>query len=281
MNDMTEVHEGQEVEVRAREMGWIPKEDFKGDLTRWVSAQEYVERGETVLPILQATNKKLREELAAQRARLEELAAARAQDAETVKELQAAAVDMAKLQHRRALESLKAKKAEALGESDHAAVVEIDEAIAELKAKEPAAAKVAPASAPANSPVDVTAPYFRQFKEDNPWLDKDYSKTAWAVGKTKELADEGLRGKALVERLQEEYNEIWAPRRTADKLEGSRGGAGRESGRASGNGRSWNDIPKEDQEVCLKRAPTLVGEGKAHKTLDSWKKSFAEQYFAM
>jgi len=279
MSDTTEVPD---VEVRAREMGWIPQEEFKGDLSRWVPADQYVERGETVLPILQATNKKLRQELTEQRAKLEELAAARAQDAETVKELQAAAVDMAKLQHKRALESLKAKKAEAMGESDHAAVVEIDEAIAELKAKEPAAPKALPRqNLPANSPVDVNAPYFQQFKEDNPWLDRDYSKTAWAVGKTKELADDGLRGEKLVARLQEEYNEIWAPRRTADKLEGSRGGAGRESGRASGNGRSWVDIPKADQDVCLKRAATLVGEGKAHKTLDSWKKSFTEQYFAM
>lgn len=50
------------VEARAREMGWRPKDSWKGDPEKWRSAEEYVKRGEEMLPILQA---ELRKEKAA------------------------------------------------------------------------------------------------------------------------------------------------------------------------------------------------------------------------
>jgi hypothetical protein len=48
----------QEVETRAKSMGWIPKEEFKGDESNWRPANEFVERAETLLPIVKATSKK-------------------------------------------------------------------------------------------------------------------------------------------------------------------------------------------------------------------------------
>lgn len=53
-NDVTE---------KARMMGWIPPEEFKGDPSKHISAEEFVERGENLMPILKANNKKLIEEL--------------------------------------------------------------------------------------------------------------------------------------------------------------------------------------------------------------------------
>ena len=45
------------VEERAYKMGWVPKESFKGDPAKWRPADEFVERGEMLIPIL---NKKIR-----------------------------------------------------------------------------------------------------------------------------------------------------------------------------------------------------------------------------
>jgi len=50
-------------ETEARALGWTPKEDFKGDEKRWFDAETFVRRGEEVMPLLKAQNKKLREDI--------------------------------------------------------------------------------------------------------------------------------------------------------------------------------------------------------------------------
>jgi len=48
-----------DVEDRARRMGWVKEDNFKGDKNRWVSAEKFLERGETELPIMRERMKKL------------------------------------------------------------------------------------------------------------------------------------------------------------------------------------------------------------------------------
>src|SRR3990167_8194923 len=52
-----------EVETKARDMGWVPKEQYRGDPERWKPADEFVRRGEEVLPIVNAENRRLKERL--------------------------------------------------------------------------------------------------------------------------------------------------------------------------------------------------------------------------
>lgn len=40
-----------EVETKARAQGWVPKEEFRGDPSKWRPADEFVKRGEEMLPI--------------------------------------------------------------------------------------------------------------------------------------------------------------------------------------------------------------------------------------
>jgi hypothetical protein len=53
----TEEQETNPVEERALKMGWVPKDVFRGDPANWRPAEEFVERGEMLIPIL---NKKIR-----------------------------------------------------------------------------------------------------------------------------------------------------------------------------------------------------------------------------
>ncbi len=275
---------GQDVAARAREMGWIPAEEFHGDKSRWVDAETYVERGETVLPILQATNKKLREEQAALKAQVEALSASFRNAEENVKALNDSAAEMAKLQYNRALTNLKAQKAEALREGDHDAVVEVDEAIADLKAK----GEPKPAARTPNAPdpiVDTKSVYFAEWAQEEgvkEWLNIDTRKTAMAVAITTELAQkDGLKGRALLNRVKEEMAETFGSqsRRAfgSDKMEGSRGGAGTPSG--TRGGKSWDALPSEAKEAANKMEARLVGVGKIHKDRASWRASFVKQYF--
>src|SRR3990167_2902764 len=48
-----------EVEAKARETGWVPKDEYRGDPTKWRPADKWVERGE----IGAAENKRLKERI--------------------------------------------------------------------------------------------------------------------------------------------------------------------------------------------------------------------------
>ena len=105
------------VEAKAREMGWLPKEEFAGDETEWVSAETFVARK----PIFDALSKRNKE----------------------VKELRKAFEGLqnhyAKLEqtaYERALQDLKAQKKVALREQEFEVAEELDEQIDQLKERQ-------------------------------------------------------------------------------------------------------------------------------------------------
>jgi len=55
--------EEQEIEDRARRQGWRPKEEYSGPENRWVSAKEFLDRGEREWPILRERMRKMDSEL--------------------------------------------------------------------------------------------------------------------------------------------------------------------------------------------------------------------------
>lgn len=59
---------GPSIEDRAKEMGWRPLSEFKGDESRFVDAETFVKKGEEVLPIIKANARKAEAELADMRA---------------------------------------------------------------------------------------------------------------------------------------------------------------------------------------------------------------------
>lgn len=52
-----------EMEARARDMGWVPEDEWHGDPKAWRPADEFVRRGEEVLPIVQAQARRLEKQL--------------------------------------------------------------------------------------------------------------------------------------------------------------------------------------------------------------------------
>jgi hypothetical protein len=48
-----------DTETRARAMGWVPKEQYRGNPEHWKEADEFVRRGEEILPIVQERNRDL------------------------------------------------------------------------------------------------------------------------------------------------------------------------------------------------------------------------------
>lgn len=170
------------VEDRAREMGWRPKEEFKGDDTKWVDAETFVKRGEEILPILRATAKKDREALEAAKAEIAEMK-------KTFSEFKRyhSATEQRALE--KARKELEREMAEAVEAKDHQAVREIANEMASLS-------KDVRTDDDGN---DMGSPQMVAFKEEwereNPWINTDPDLKAYAFGICQDMAAKGVKPK--------------------------------------------------------------------------------------
>lgn len=145
-----------EIEQRAADQGWRPKDEWDGDPEAWRPAKEFLDRGELFKKI-DEQNRTIKEF----RKTLEEFSKhhAKVRDAE----------------YKRALEDLKAAKKEALIEQDADAVVEIDEKI--LAVREAQAQPVPKVDTPDVSQLN---PVFVAWKDRNGWYETNEAMRAYA-----------------------------------------------------------------------------------------------------
>lgn len=271
------------IEREARMLGWVPREEFKGPETSWVDAETFVEKGRHILPIVQENNKRLMRqntELATRLASMENSLKAANAAIETLQENHAKDVEE---QVRAARDELKAQLRSASEAGDHAAVAEITEKMVQLNAADKSAGGKSGGNGSATPATDdAPHPDFKAWAEENP----DFIKSARRVALAKVIAEE-LRlsgdtrvGREFLDAVRDEVEAEFGgvPRKGGGKgkVEGSNGGRGR----SGGNGRSYSDLPAEAREACDRLAARLVGPGRAHKDIGSWRAKYAEKYFS-
>lgn len=282
-----------ELETQARDMGWRPKEEFKGAEGKWVDAKTFVDRGEHVLPIVKATADRLRKENEGLHAKNASLEAAVAGSQESIKALERYHQDDVKQKVDAARIRLKAELVAAKKSGDVEAEVDLTESLTKLNAADDAAAtrdaETVQAAPPKQDTTDYTKhPDFLAWKSENPWFgpagDKAKSAIAYQVSLDLKQTEPGLRGRAYLDRITEETNKELA-RLTggrvapAKKVEAGKGGAGGGSG-GNGAGKSYADLPAEAKNACQSYVRDLVGPNRRYKTEAEWQKSYATQYFA-
>lgn len=156
-----------EYEVKAREAGWRPKEEFSGDPEQWIDAKEFVQRG-----VLYDRVHKLTQQNKQMERTLNQLA-------EHNRKVEQAA-------YKQALADLKAQKRAALDSGDTDAVIELDERL--LEVRDAAREYDKQATAQANQPPQE---YF-DFASRNVWYTKDAAMTAYADAIGKQLQQNGV-----------------------------------------------------------------------------------------
>lgn len=160
------IPEPSEVEVKARTMGWVPKEEWDGT-GKWRDAEEFVDRGE-LFEKINSQRKKLKD--------LEDNQRAFTQHLNTVR----------KAEYSRALAAIRAEKKAALADGDADKLIEADEKLLALQAH---ASQVEAAPAPTSSEPHAE---FVAWQARNPW----YSDSNRAM---KAFADvEGMKYQAAV-----------------------------------------------------------------------------------
>jgi hypothetical protein len=134
----------------ARELGWLPKEEFKGDPSRWTDAETFVRKGDVVMPIIKAENKRLKRKI---------------EDLE--KQFRQASTHFSKAEERayeRALADLTAKQEAAVESGDLAAHRAISKEIGELSKEMP--------GKPVQATKEQATEAWDEFREENSWYDR-------------------------------------------------------------------------------------------------------------
>ena len=271
-----------EVQKEAEAMGWIPAARFRGDPERFVDADEYIKRGETVLPIVKEQNKRLHSEVAELRTKSAAQEAALAAATKAIEEIEerhsvetTKAVAAAKAQ-------VKAQLAAASEAGDHEAVAELTERMVDLNTAAEKPAEKKPAAAVVKPDVYAPPPELAAWNERNPWFGTNKRKTALALGIAQELREAGETsvGETFFDKVTAEVNkELGIAEPRGDKVEGGRNGSGDDARQGAKGGKSFASLPADARAACDADAKRFVGEGKKYKTQNEWRNRYAEIYF--
>jgi len=278
---MSEVNE---VEQKARGMGWLPKEQFRGQPERWIDAEKYVQRGEEFIPFLQATNRKLEGELATTNGRLTEISTQLKEATETIDALKEFRTEL----NKERVEELKGNLVEGIKAAREEGDVEKEEQLREKLAE----AKVV-AKEPDKKPEvrqeprqDVTKlPEWQDFVRDNPWWNEDPVMRSASVAIGEKMAAEhkldgmtqAQRFAAIAKETKMRFGLEEEPQRQS-RVEGGRGGGGRQEQQAGE--KTWNDLPADTKAACDRLEDRLVGKKAGQfKDRESYRKNWTDEYF--
>ncbi len=211
----------------ARDLGWRPQDEFKGDPKLWVDAETFVKRGEEMMPILKTQLKSVKQELADLRRQ-----SAKAQEFFSNAE---------KRGYERALADIKAKGEAAAEVGDAAGVRAAMDEMARLeKPKEPEKQQTE----------QISREDFVDWRINNDWYGKDTTKTAYADLIGDELAGKNTGGaltkadfEEISRRVEERFKEKTPPKSAVEAP--TRPSAKRGE-------KSFSDLPPEAQRMADK-----------------------------
>lgn len=162
------------IETEARKMGWRPKDEYKGNPDLWREADEFVQRGREILPIVRANNEKLE-------ANNEKLAKEIRELRQTITEQKEWNTRAERLSYERAIKDVEARQREAVTLGD---VEAFDKARDDLKA--------------INKEVE-TKPEVQANPADDPVLNAWIGENKW-YGTDSELTEESIVVAEIVRR---------------------------------------------------------------------------------
>lgn len=272
-----------EVQKRAEELGWIPPERYKGPPEKFVDAEEFVRKGEEVLPIIKSRNAKLETSVRALEARVREQEDLLKKNAETMQALEEFHTAETKRKVEEVRKELKRKIAESSKEGDHEALAEYTDQLTELNGKVKEAEKREEEEAAGKEKrEDETppqlSPTFQAWAAQNTWYGSDARKTAYANSIAVELRRGGDRSPEgeFLEKVAQEVEQVFP---SGEGRRTEKAAAGRRSGNGGGGAKSYAALPADAKAACEEFTPRLVGKGRKYATADEWRAAYAKQYF--
>lgn len=270
-----------ETDTKARDIGWRPQEEFRGDPEKWVDSEEYLRRGEEILPLVKATNKRLEGQVTTLAGEIARLTAALAEQQASMTEFatfnQEQLADKLAEQKRNLTRELR----EARTAEDDNRIEDIEERLEENREARATLKAIPPAPpAPASTPTPPVAPEFAAWQAANPWYggdsEEDVAKTGAAQAFGIKAAAEGKKGQAFFDAVDAKLAKVYPTQRKAEASE-----EGRPSGGSGGTGsadNSFNSLPAEAKSKAKEQAAKFVGPNKMFKDEKAWFSYYAKQY---
>ena len=266
-----------EIEQEAALQGWVPQAEFKGDESKWVDAESYVERGKHIMPILQSNNKRLLSELDSVKSVVESLKLTVSNQSQSMEELKAFHQESTKAQVDKARREILADLKEAKTDGDVDQEIQLTADLSKFDAAQ-VAAKTAPVQQAQAPQQEQLAPDTVKWMNENPWYGVDLERTGLMDGVAKRMRAENspLSGTAFIEAaaaiVAERFGEP-AQARTSKVEQGGRGGSA-----STGGGAGYNSLPSEAKEQCDRQGARLIGPDKVYKTKKEWQEFYASEY---
>lgn len=287
---MSEDNGSGNLESQAKELGWVPKEQFRGPEDKFVDAGTFIAESERVMPHLRRTNESLRGELTQVRGTLTKMESALTESQATIKDMATGYEEIMKDRIQAAKKKLYEEIASARKDDDLQGEVAAQEELnrlnmAEVTAKEkPAARQQERKAPPGDGAID---PAVQAFVDQNAWYGgasaEDKRRTrlfqvAFAEARSDKphLTPQQLLS-AAKETMEADLRAAGRETPGADRVGGGGGGSGGYGG--GGSGRSYADLPADAKEKCAQQSPRFVGENKRHKTMKDWQDAYARIYF--
>src|ERR1700722_1713837 len=243
-----------EYEHRARRLGGVAKDEFKGDPEHWRPADEFLERGEKILPIALRNNDRLQRRLDSLENQLRE-----------TKESAKALVEFTSKSEERAYNRAKAEiEAKIEASAANADANAVRGAMVELDALNKAYTPVVPPKKPEQQQTVQVDPEIQDWITKEPWFNRDRALNGFAIDVYDSL-QRNKPGVPVAELLAE------TKRRTMDKFPEKFGiNPNREnaasvatpSGGTNGtrrNAKSYENLPAEAKKACDKFVKTIPG----------------------
>ena len=220
--------------AEAKRQGWVPQDEYNGPEDRWVDADTFVKKGKEINALLRKDNEFLKREVSEMKT--------------TMMEFKKFHAETERRAYDRAMADLRDQKKEAINTGDGDKVLQIDDAIDELKT---ARAQEKVEVRPSNQP----DPTFVQWNEDNPWFGKDTELTEEAnlIGEVIKRKQPTLIGEEFLEevtkRVKKAYPEKFTNTNRArpSPVEGTTAPKANSKG-----GKGYNDLPPEAKQACQK-----------------------------
>lgn len=241
-----------EAEQKASRLGWVPKDQFKGDPEKWRPAEEFLDRGMNMLPLLQRDNDRLHKGMSRLEKRLEE-------QARTFEEFQKYNEKAEERAYRRAKAELEAKLEASVQTGDVAAAKQATQELADLETERPKVVEK-PKEVEKNKP----DPVFQDWIAENTWFNSDPALTGYATKVFGQL-EKSMPGKTHAELLAETKRKVMEkfpedfginPKRDSApsvSAPNEAGGPGRKKGK------TYDDLPPDAKRACDKYVKTIPG----------------------
>lgn len=241
-----------EVIERARMMGHVPKEEFKGDPSKWIPEDVFVERADNLMPILKATNKRYEDDIRSLQKQVKD-------QADTMERM----VNIQNKYNENFSQTRKAeiaaKKEQAIEEND----LRTYDALTKEEQSLPQTEKVEFKKPESSGTTEV----FNKWVSENPWFENDTDLRDYAIFQANRLEQQNgppspENEYEFAQKVKEKVKAAFPhkfnnpARSQMSDLDNS---STREAQETSSNGKGWNDLPDVAKSQCEKYLATIPG----------------------